>query len=982
MTDATVTWTLNSTDEDGVRVYVKKSNESSWGSPEADLPAGAESATIVDVPDGAELDVRVEAYTADASSSDTLAPAATSPLPDEDQPVLGNGVEDEVAVDRETATTNNGDVRIQIRETGQSSWDSNATGFGEFVGAYNTLSMEFVGRLDGEEYEVRARTETEYATGAWTDPVSIITKFPGSDDLAVTVVSSTETALAWTDVADNEVGQRVVRERLGPDGSWWRERVLKDVGPNTETYTDTTAQPDREYRYRVRSYTEHAEADSNLETVETPALDGVRDRRVPASGPYVVIDHPDGDPLTPTITDIDWSPTVNERPTVEIEVPQSDRWEALTGQPMRVWRDGTQLPIDTLEGVSDSVGSSGTATTLEGSGGPQLDEYTDDIQIDEQEIHLAVRDLIDEYTDYGRNVDDPATDTRSDVLVLSETGNTLEDVLAEAIAATDPLGVTQVDGISMLQTGWFREAEDANVVDATTYYADQEGNDGAWSGNQSVRLESAGDGIEFEIETGHEIPADQFAARFLQAAVGGNPEIELFFDGTLIETFNTDFFIEDTDQFDLDWDTETVLNPDGAIPPGTHTVTLDVTAAGSGYLAVDAAHIADDRYSYTFDNQPVDEVVDGPEEYPPQIDVVFEDVVSVEQVIGGSLDAVLSSTAGAQAVAISNDEGTTWHEATNSETVSTAFADATQTLRARVTLSRYAQNPDLSPAQGDTGQSLDEIQLRADLEDTPVLLDKQYRDRLNGVLATIADDGRMVWELRRDPDAPADDPTGYIIEWTQIGQRSRASTAPATNVERRVTREESYDRVVVFGKSRGVEGSEFSVSSGATLTSIGNEWVVPDSERIYDPDTDQVFERGEDYRMDWAFGGLELLDGGDMTAGTTYAADYEWRYRGEATTPSVDASEARTVEKKIPSATSGRECDQLALSILKDVQEDQVEATLTVVEPAPDVPLVEAISHPRLPEASRRSAAWSARRRTSASTASRTGRRPARSSTT
>jgi hypothetical protein len=87
-----------------------------------------------------------------------------------------------------------------------------------------------------------------------------------------------------------------------------------------------------------------------------------------------------------------------------------------------------------------------------------------------------------------------------------------------------------------------------------------------------------------------------------------------------------------------------------------------------------------------------------------------------------------------------------------------------------------------------------------------------------------------------------------------------------------------------------------------------------------------------------------------MSKETTYAADYEFRYRGEATTPTVDSSAARTLERKIPGATSDRECEQLALSILKDVQEAQLEATLTLVEADPDVPLVEAISHPRLPE--------------------------------
>lgn len=112
----------------------------------------------------------------------------------------------------------------------------------------------------------------------------------------------------------------------------------------------------------------------------------------------------------------------------------------------------------------------------------------------------------------------------------------------------------------------------------------------------------------------------------------------------------------------------------------------------------------------------------------------------------------------------------------------------------------------------------------------------------------------------------------------------------------------------------------------------------------------EEIERGTDYRMEWDIGGLVVLDSGDMATSETYRADYEYKYRREATTPSVDASEARTVERQIPGATSDRECEQLALSILKDVQEAQIEATITLVESAPDVPLVEAISHPRLPE--------------------------------
>jgi hypothetical protein len=876
----------------------------------------------------------------------------TTTLPDEDQPVLGNGIEDEVAVDREDAPTNHGDVRIQIRETGESSWDSNATGFGEFIGAFDTLQMEFVGREDGEEYEVRARTESEHVTGSWTEPVAITAKFPAAVDLVVTAVDETTVEGTWTDRADNESGQDVVRDRLGPDGEWWPERLVEDVGPNTESFVDDTVQSDREYRYRIRAYTEHTSAESNTDTVATPGLDGVRSVRVPVSGPYVQIDTPErAAPLTPTVTDYDWSPDVNERPSVEITVPESDRWNELTGQPMRVWIDGTQLPIDTLEGTRTTTGDGGPWTVLEGTGGQQLDEYTDDIQFDERENHLAAEDLITEYTDYGANVDDPATDTRSDVLMLSQSGATIEDELLDPLADTDPVQIGQLDGISRLQTGWFFEAESADESNVTTYFADNEGDPGGWSDGAAVRLQDPGDSIAFDFQTEHKIPQGEARFELLRAAVdGNNPAFDVSFNGDVVESIPADALVSATDEFDLSWGIGVVLNPDAALEPGFHTATVEVTQTGSDYLTVDAAHARDNRDSFAFDTEPVDGVVQGPEEFPGTVDVVFDDITSVEQVIAGNFSVVMSNTEGDQAVAISNDEGDTWIEEPNSETVAGEFAAATQQIRARVTLSGYSSNPSTSPAQGDAGQSVDDIELRADLEDTPVLLDKQYRDRLANVLASIADDGRMVWELRRDPDADPHDPTGMIIEWTQIGQRTRESAAPATSLEKRTTIEDAYERVVVFGRSKGVEEATFSQQEGSSLTSIGNEWVVPDSERIYDPDTDEVFERGEDYRMEWDVGGIDLLDDGDMSRGTTYGADYEFRYRGEATTPTIDPSEARTVERQIPGATSDRECDQLALSILKDVQEAQVEATLTLVEPAPDVPLVEAISHPRLPE--------------------------------
>ena len=79
---------------------------------------------------------------------------ATTTLPDEQAPTLGNGVKDEVAVTR-AQVTNNGDIRYQLRRTEDdtANWED-AGSFQQFIGAFDTTSFEFVGLLDGEQYEV------------------------------------------------------------------------------------------------------------------------------------------------------------------------------------------------------------------------------------------------------------------------------------------------------------------------------------------------------------------------------------------------------------------------------------------------------------------------------------------------------------------------------------------------------------------------------------------------------------------------------------------------------------------------------------------------------------------------------------------------------------------------------------------------------------------------------------------------------------
>jgi len=273
-TDASVqreiTLTLNPQDNspDG-SIEIYRSTDGTLGSAVATgLAPDTTSYTGTGLLDGEEYFYTARRIT-DHAQTDGAQVADTTILPDEDQPVLGNGVLDEVAVDRETAVTNNGDVRYQLRRSEDApDWDT-AASFQQFIGAFDTLTFEYVGLLDGEEYDVRGRTETADATGTFTDPVSIVTKFPAITDLAASLDDATgDVTLTWTDNADNEDGIEVQRRELSTDsGTPSAYEVVATLAPNTETYTDNVDAG--EYEYRLRAFTPYTESFSETTVTVT-----------------------------------------------------------------------------------------------------------------------------------------------------------------------------------------------------------------------------------------------------------------------------------------------------------------------------------------------------------------------------------------------------------------------------------------------------------------------------------------------------------------------------------------------------------------------------------------------------------------------------------------------------------------------------------------------------------------------------------------
>ena len=853
----------------------------------------------------------------------------TTTLPDEDQPVLGNGVEDEVAVDREAAITNNGDVRIQIRETGQSTWDSNAAGYDEQVVTYDTLTTQFTGREDGEEYEVRSRTETDVITGAWTDPVSVVTLFPGSASLSPTAVSPTQVDLAWTDNADNELGQEVIRERRSPDGTtWWPIEVLGDVGPNTEGYTDDTVQPDTEYRYRVRAYTDDTSAESNLTTVTTGALDGVSDTRVPSSGWYVEIDAPSGDTLTPTVLQgVAYPAATNAVPTIEIPVPVSERWtrSELEGQPMRVWEDGIKLPIDTFDGVATGP----ERYALLGSGGRQLDRYIESVQFDEKEHHLALEELLAD-TDYTVQVDDPDATVRSDVEIVTVAivGDTTAFVLPDSL----PVSAT-LDGLRADQTAWV-DVEDLGGKTILTSTGD-------WAAGEAARLDSVGDSVSFTFAPAYAPPADAIEAAFSYSVVGESPGYEVRIDDDVVSSATAGARLPSDDQFDMEWDTTGTTT---ARDPGSHTVEIEVTEAASGELYIDAIAALDSRYADDTALAPAsNETIPEPGPYNP-VTVSTQTYTTVEQVVGARVELDIDDTTGAQSITVSNGEETL--SASNTEAVDGPFATSGQTYRVDLALDGYGTQSQ-SPTERPNPQTVTSLDGLADLDDTPILLDRQFRGDLGDIVWEIADDGDFLGEVRADPTARDSARDGLRVEIAPAGAREQTVDRPLVTFDGTETIEDAYDRVVVFGGSERVEGETFVANGIGLLQGLDNSWIKVGSERVTDG-SGTVYERNDDYQVDWADGAIELVSGTSMTSGETYTIDYEWRYRGVSTRPDAPA-DPRTLEEAVPSVTSEREADQVALAIRQDVQDARLGATLTVSRGEPSESLIAALSHPDVP---------------------------------
>jgi len=937
-----LSWTDNSEGEDGYRIYVSTDGGSTW-SLDKSVAANATTATTTNLLDGQTYDIEVRPYTSDAEGTSPTVTGTTA-LPAASAPTLGNGVEDEVAV-AIPDVIDNGLYRVQIRETGESTWDSNATGFAETTvtadaDTSGTEDTTIGGREDGEEYEVRVRTESADAgTTAWTSPVSIVTKFPEASGLSSPSQGRTTLDLSWTDNADNEDGQYIERRELLEDGNTdWAQLV--DVGANTESHTDASVIPSRTYEYRIRAYTDDTDALSNTASVTSDTA-RVRTTAVPATGWYVEVDHPSGRTLTPEIVDKPTlDPTLNGLPTATIPVPGTDRWNNESDweqAPIRVWEDGHRQPLEEI----DSVEQTPSGAVITAVGGVALRERQQ-VDVIERDAHLVAQDTI-QAAGLVANVDDPAAGTDADVPLASpSTKSEMLDALDTEPTATSLYDVLDGGELVTRQTAHFVEAKDATVQIASVANFD----DATFSAGAGVNItdwEKNGTpaAIETTVDLDHTIPSGnaEAAARF-QAPNGDHAGFRILIDGEEVLNFPADSL---TAESSPGWQQTSTASTDLS---DSVTVRLEATGASAGSspaLYVDALALADTRVTPGYTETVTDGVIEGPDEYPASVQIQTADEVTVRQVVGGGLTVGITNTGGAQALALSNDQGATYPvSAANSDSVEGSFSSGSTTLRARFTLGGYDSQPSTSPAGRTAPQTISEWALDADLEDVPLLANRSFDATGEEILTRVADYADDLWEVTWDESTGA-----LAVEWTNAGQRAADPRVELTDYTSNTDYSKLYRKAVIKGT--------LVPETDVTVTVQHDTWVdLPDKflsetgELVRTPNETTKFERGVDYELEPNAGRIKALSTGSITDGADVLIDYQRHIVGEFESNAYDGTYPVFVET-LPEITTSRNARQAARVAVGALSDPLVTWSVTVSDLPPSVDLVDALALEQVP---------------------------------
>lgn len=825
---------------------------------------------------------------------------------------------------------NYGDWVTQYRRVDEDTWR-------EFARAsHSTASVDvaLVARsylVAGARYAFRTYHRTEHVIGGGCQPTTFVIPLQDPSNLAVDSTTITSIDLSWT---DNSIYQTVDRFELEmkQDNELDDWATVETVAPGTTSATANGLTPGSSYRFRVAIYGESyvGYSDVLVASTEDP---GVPSQSVPPTGWHVVVEHPSGRQVVPSVIGSpNWEPEINGYPEVRVPVPRSERWleTGWEGAEMKCWYNGTRLPIDEVQDFV--VGPE--QLTLVGRGGLALEQDVTR-QYVERPVHEAAHDLI-ESAGLEANVDAPTASTSEGITLTRATSTDQLSELVGDIPADTPVGVSG-GRVRLLQSCWW--FQDTDLFDASETQTTLSTTDGS-----CVSFTADNSGLEGEttVTPDYDVPAGKFAVRATVEGDPGNqfaPAFELLVDGESVwSALPTSWSNPDETR----WIMPDPAALDRVLEGGReHTIAIRNRGGGDGYsLLIDAVTLFDTRYSYDFDEFVEigqSQYLAGPQLYPDAVDVSLGEVAAGRLVRSAEVSADFDNRGGAQSLGISADGGQTWTDATNSESVSADFADPSTTLQLRATLSRHGLSSGSAPATGDEGQTLTNLRVTGVLESTPTLIGNAFEGSVMSVLQEMADFGDYIFEIRRDGGS-------YSVEWTTPGQRTSARSEPLTDYSVDKVTSEQFDRVVVRGTS--VPGDETFVASVGSWVDLLEDYLTEGKTRVRDGST--TYESGIDYELRPLTGEVRALSAGALSDGNEYQIEYQAKVTGSYTSAGA-GSNPTTRYVDMPNANTASRCEQLAVTIGDQVDDPYWTADVTIPELPPDLSLVAAISLEDLP---------------------------------
>ena len=624
--------------------------------------------------------------------------------------------------------------------------------------------------------------------------------------------------------------------------------------------------------------------------------------RTRATGWTVTLTHPtSGRTIRPDVLDEpQFTPSLNSLPEVRVPVRRAPAWlrqEFDDNPDMAVYLDGQELPIDQLRDVEQRQ----DRTILIGEGGVELKNRVQ-AEYRSETRPQAVRDLVSNNTGYATDVDDTDAETQEGVTVQDPSGESeLGGVLSPA--ADVPLIFTS-GGVKPTQTSFVTEAE--NYDRATTPGT---GTGGDYSNDGFVSVGTAvGQRYEWDFTTEHVIPADDFAVR-LRFESTDSADVTWYLDGEQISTYGP------STGGALDWGGEIIdisgTPPSSDLSVGGHTLAVEVNSDTGGALTVDLVQRYDtgDRFggfSYTYDNtlNTPGGYLDGPEDYPASVDAEFDEYTSAFSITGGDVTATINDTSNNQALALSNDFGSTYPiSGSNTTNVGGDFASPGSALNLKATLSRYSPSgaQSATPRFGYDAQRLDAYTIQADISFEALLIDDRFDNNLRDVLNDIARD-QYIWSYQIQNGTPT-------LAWTEREQRT-ADRDPELEDAQITKQGETWDSVTIKASNVPVTNEQFTAST--SFVNLAESALQTGSESVYDPGAAGQFERGTDYEMDYSNGEIRILSGGGMTASDTYQIDYRHEVQG---THDVVSNPTRELVETVPGIVSARQAEQIAYVI-------------------------------------------------------------------